>query len=91
VRGTRAKVLPTQERQCTYDVTLRRVLARNKYRIICVRYPAYNAHVLYCHLWLALLCDILPDYLINGTLFENNIIEYKMWCDFLYKFCLKYV
>jgi len=38
---------------------------------VCVcslRYPACNAHAPYCHLWPALLYNIFPHYLINGTI-----------------------
>ena len=45
----------------------------NKYYIlwVCVcglSCPARNAHAPYCHLWSALLYNIFPHYLINGTI-----------------------
>jgi len=51
-----------KEKQCTYNVTFRRVrvtivaVKLNKYYIFWVctcslRYPACKAHALYCHLW----------------------------------------
>jgi hypothetical protein len=33
--------------------------------------------------------NIFPHYLINGTIFERTVIEYKMCFDFLYISCLK--
>jgi len=38
---------------------------------VCVcslKYPASNAHALYCHLWPARPYKIFPHYLINGTI-----------------------
>jgi len=32
---------------------------------------------------------IFPHYLINGTIFERTVIEYKMCFDFLYVCCQK--
>ena len=66
-----------QSRQCTYNVTLRRVRAtivaveNSKYYIFweCVcslRYPVTNEHAPYCHLWPVRLYNIFPRYLING-------------------------
>ena len=58
----------------------------NKYYIFCaclcsLRYPAYNAHAPFCHLWPAPLYNIFffSNYLINGKIFEKkNVIEHKM-------------
>jgi hypothetical protein len=49
----------------------------NKHYIfwLCVcslRYPACNTHVLYCHLRHVRLYNILPHYLIKGTIFERK-------------------
>jgi hypothetical protein len=33
--------------------------------------------------------NIFPHYMKNGKIFEN-VIEYKMWFDFLHNFCLEY-
>ena len=49
----------------------------NEYYIlwVCVcslSYPTCNAHVPYCHLWPALLYNIFPQSLINGTIFEKS-------------------
>jgi len=46
---------------------------RNMYCLfwVCVcrlRYPAYDAHAPYCHLWPAPLCNIFLHYLINGKI-----------------------
>jgi len=52
------------------------------YVCVCVcfrnlRYPAYNGHAPYWHLWPASLYNILPYFLINGMIFEKKkkIIE----------------
>jgi hypothetical protein len=79
----------TQDRQCTYNVILRRVRATivaldsNKYCIfwmcICrLRYPICKAHAPNFHLWPARLCDILPNCLIKATIFKKKVIERKM-------------
>jgi len=42
---------------------------------VCVcslSYPARNAHALYCHLCSALLYNIFPHNLLNGTIFEKK-------------------
>jgi len=68
-----------QGRQCTYNLTLWRVVKpllqwkSNKCYIIwvcicSVRYPACNERAPYCHLWPARLYNIFPHYLINGTI-----------------------
>jgi hypothetical protein len=54
----------------------------NKYfiiweRICCLRHPACNARAPYCHLWPAQLYNIFQHYLINGTMFENNLLNTK--------------
>jgi len=49
---------------------------------VCVcslKYPDCNRHAPYCRLWPAQLCNIFPHCLINGTIFTQKIIEYKMW------------
>ena len=72
-----------QDRQSTYNVTLRPVRAavvavekqwvlHNLSVCICsLRHPACNAHAPYCHMWPASLYSIFPHYLINGTIFEK--------------------
>jgi len=49
---------------------------------VCIcshRYPAYNAHASYCHLWPAPLYNIFPHFLINGTIFEKEkVTEHKI-------------
>jgi len=42
-----------------------------------LRYPACNAHALYCHLWPARLNNIFPHNLIKGMILKKNI-EQKM-------------
>jgi hypothetical protein len=72
-----------QDRQCTYNVTLMRVLvtivAMENTIIITysefvlrLRYPACKAHAPCCHLWPARLCNIFPHYLINCTVFGRK-------------------
>ena len=45
--------------------------------ICSLRYPARNAHAPYCRLWPAPLQNIFPHYLINGTIFEKNVLNIK--------------
>jgi len=91
-----------QDRQCTYNVTLRCVLAtvvevevqwvlHNRCVCICsLSYPAFNAHAPCCHVWPAPLYKIFPHYLINGTTLEATILNKNVCFGFFYNFCLKY-
>ena len=45
--------------------------------IYSLRYPAWNAHAPYCHLWPAWIHTIFTHYLINGRILEKKI-EYLM-------------
>ena len=45
--------------------------------ICSLRYPAWNAHAPYYHLWPAPLYNIFPHFLINGTIFEKEILNTK--------------
>jgi hypothetical protein len=84
-----------QDRQCTYNVALRRVCAttdavekqwvlHNLSLCNCTfRYPACNVHVPYCHLWPALLHNVFPHYLINGTIFGEKATKHRM-CVLIY-------
>ena len=50
-------------------------------RWVCVcslRYPACNADVPYCHLWPVRLCNIFPNYLINGTIFRGKVFWFSI-------------
>jgi len=80
-----------QDRQCTYNVTLRRVRAttdaveKQKYDaswvcVCCLRRPACNAHTPSCHTWPARLYNIFSHYLINGTIFGGGkkLLNIKM-------------
>jgi hypothetical protein len=90
-----------KDKQRTCNVTLRRVRANtvavekqwvlhNLSVCICsFRYPACHAHAPWFHLWPALLCNIFPHYLVNGTIFEK-ITEHKMCFEILQKFFLKH-
>ena len=46
--------------------------------------------VLYCNMRPVWLYHIFPRYLINGMILGEKFIEYKIYFDFLYKFCLKH-
>jgi len=79
-----------KDRQCTYNVILRRVLATtvalekqcvlHNLCVFSLWYPACKAHAPYYHLWTAPLYNIFPHYLINRTILrgKKNIIEHKM-------------
>jgi hypothetical protein len=45
--------------------------------VFSLRYPAWNAHAPYCHLWPAPLYNIFPYYLINGTIFGGESLNTK--------------
>jgi hypothetical protein len=78
-----------QDRQCTYNVTMRRVRAtivavekqwvlHNLSVCICTfRYPACNVHAPYCHLWPALLHNVFPHYLIKDMIFGKKLLNTK--------------
>jgi len=62
-----------QDRQCTCNVTLRRVRATIVAVCVCsLRYPTCNAYAPYCHLWSISLYYISPHYLINSMVFEKK-------------------
>ena len=79
-----------QDRQCSYNVTSRRVslttVAIGKTIIlhilsVCLQpqlsgMPSACA-VLYCHLWTVRLYRFFPHYLINGTIFEKKLLNTK--------------
>ena len=46
--------------------------------VCSLRFPARNAHAPYCPLCSAMLYNIFPHYLINGTIFGKKVIEHKM-------------
>ena len=72
---------PTQDRQCTYNVTQRRVRAMSitqpSMNVCSLGYPACNAHAPYCHLWPAPVYNIFPHFLINGAIFEKPLLNTK--------------
>ena len=91
----------SQDRPCTYNVTLRRVraavLAVEKQWLlrnvsVCVffglRYPACNAHASYCHLWLAPLYIILHYF---STLSLKGIIFFKKKRVTEHKMCFDFL
>ena len=78
-----------QDSQCTYNETLKLVsvtiVAVEKQNLLNIpslclwlRYLAGNAQAPYCQLWLARLFSIFPHFLINGTVFEENVIQHKV-------------
>jgi hypothetical protein len=83
------KLSNTQDKQCTYNVTLKRVRATilqwksNVYYITCVcicslMYPACNAHAPYYRLWPAPLYNIFSTLCHKRQHFRENVIEHKM-------------
>jgi hypothetical protein len=73
-----------QGRQCTYNVTLRGVLAT----IVAVEKQACNAHATDCHFWPIWLYSIFPHYVISGTIFVKSF-EHD-WLRLFYNICLKH-
>ena len=84
--------LRKQGRQCTYNVTLKRVrvaiVAVEKQQVlhilslcVCVWgliYPACSAHALYCHLWPVCLYHIFLHQLIQRHDFRKYVTECRM-------------
>ena len=76
------RVQGVQDKECTCNVTLRRVratiVAVEKAELLhseCVfvaLYPACSTHAPYCQMWPARLYNIFPLYLINGTIFGGK-------------------
>ena len=90
-----------QDRQCTYNVTLRRFRAtivgvERKWVLhnlsVCIcsfRYPAFNAHAPFCHLLPASLCSFFYNTSQTTRFSKKKKWQHKMCFDFLYKFCLE--
>jgi hypothetical protein len=74
-----------------YNVTLRRVRA-TIVAVECVcrlKYPAYNVHAPYCHLW-SRLYNMFQNYIINGRFSKRKkLLNIKCVLNFLYDFCLE--
>ena len=69
-----------QDRQCTLTPRRVREAISIMYSENCVyrfRYPACNAHAPYCHPWPLRLHSVFPHYLINGTIFEEKLLNIK--------------
>ena len=95
-----------QYRQCTYNVTLRRVRVPNivAEKAISITYPDYvslalftqhakhMSHIVNCGLPASTMPPVFLHYYISGRIFEKKkkIIECKMCFDFLYSAELKY-
>jgi len=45
--------------------------------ICSLRYPVWNAHAPYYHLWPAPLNNNFPHYLVNGTILEIELLDTK--------------
>ena len=45
--------------------------------VCSLRYPACIAHAPYCHLWAYLPLQILLHYFVNGTVFEETLLNAK--------------
>jgi hypothetical protein len=43
--------------------------------VFSLSYPACNARAPFCLLWPVRLCDILSHFLINGTIFEEKLLN----------------
>jgi hypothetical protein len=52
--------------------------------------PACNAHGPFCHLWPALIYNILPHHLINGKILEKKTHTQNVCFDFPYNFVPKH-
>jgi hypothetical protein len=73
------------DRAITFAVEMRYVLhilyvcacVRARARAPCLKYPAWNAHAPYRHLWPVLLYNIFPHYLVNVTI-KKILIERKI-------------
>jgi hypothetical protein len=78
-----ASTLKKQDRQCTYNVTMRRVhtaivvvgkaisITYSVYVCLCVcslTYPSSNTHAPYCHLWPMRLGHNFPHYLKESSI-----------------------
>jgi hypothetical protein len=84
----------TQDRQCTYNVTLRRVRAtifavEKEYvyfYVTLVPSMCSVCAVLYSHLWTVRLYHTFPHYLTNGTTFGGKVIQCRILFFFLKNF-----
>jgi len=77
-----------QDRQCTSNITLRRVRATTVVvesqevlhtLSVYLQYPARNVHALDCHLWLVRLWYIFSTLFHKRHDFRKRLTEYKMW------------
>jgi len=62
--------------------------------VVLLSYQEYKS-LLFCavsygHLWPVWLYHFSLHYLMNCTILANKFVEYKVWFDFLYTFCVKY-
>jgi len=68
----------TEALSCDHFCSGKAISFTNYVCICCRRYLACNALALYCRLWPARLHNIFLHYLVEGTTFENKIIEGKI-------------
>jgi hypothetical protein len=73
--------VPIEARSCSNCCSGKAISATYGGRVWGHSYPACNAHAPYCNLWPALLYNVFPHYLINGTIFEKKLlnINYVLW------------
>jgi hypothetical protein len=72
---------------CNHSTSAKPICVNPSWGCVCsLTYPVCNVHVPYCHPWPVRLNNIFPHYLINATIFQKKVTEYKMCFDFLHKF-----
>ena len=55
--------------------------------VYSLRYPAWNAHSPYCHLWPVQLYNIFPTVSHKRRDFQKTVVKHKMRDFFLRRFC----
>jgi hypothetical protein len=68
----KAKSITYSESECVCVFVFVCVCVCARVCVCSLLYPACNAHAPYCHLGPVRLHNILPHYLINGTIFEKQ-------------------
>jgi hypothetical protein len=68
LRSVRAAIVGEEEQRALHNLRV----------CMCsLRYPAFNAHAPYCHLWPAPLYSTFLHSLPNGTIFEKKLLNIK--------------
>jgi len=66
-------------RSCKYHRRGKGISITYSLCVCSIRYQLGNAHAQYCHPWPIRLCSTIPNYLINGKIFEKKKVnEHKM-------------